>query len=99
MDLAQAAAVSCAAAGNAWRDGTYADHAALPVEVIAAVGEQLPRLAPRPRTLAADRRDRVLRRQQLSDVVSVTTGQGDRERDPVGVDDQVVLRAVGGQHT
>jgi hypothetical protein len=61
------------------------------VEVVAAVGEQLARLPSWAAGQAADWRDRVQQRQQLGDVVAVSPGQGDRERDAVGVDDQVVL--------
>ena len=42
---------------------------------------------------ASDGRDGVEQREQLGDVVAVAAGQGHRERDPMAVDDQVVLRA------
>lgn len=42
---------------------------------------------------AADRRDRVEQRQQLSDVVVVAPNQQDRERGAVPIGDQTVLRA------
>jgi hypothetical protein len=82
-----------AAAGDAWGDTAFAEHAAVLVEVVAAVGEELAGLAPGPAAPAEDRRNRVEQRKQLGDVVAVPAGQGDRERNPVGVDDQTILRA------
>jgi hypothetical protein len=49
--------------------------------------------AVRPTGLAPHRRDGVQQRQQLGDVVAVAAGDGDRERDPVGIGQQVVLGA------
>ncbi|GAB7101738.1 hypothetical protein JCM4814A_00520 [Streptomyces phaeofaciens JCM 4814] len=46
-----------------------------------------------PANPAADRRDRIEQRQQLSDVVAVAAGQQERERGAVPVGDQMVLRA------
>ena len=63
------------------------------VVVVAAVGEQLSGPAAGPPTPPADRWNGIHQRQQLSDVVPVPAGQGDRERDAVGVDDQVMLGA------
>ena len=61
------------------------------VEVIAAVGEQpLGALAGTPRP-AGYRPDGIEQRQQLCDVVAVPAGQADRQRDSVGVGDQMVL--------
>jgi hypothetical protein len=90
-DLAQPGAMRGAAAGDAWGDAALAQQAPVLVEVVAAVGEQLARLASRPPTQPTDRRDRVDQSQQLGDIVAVAAGQRDRERDAMGVDDQVVL--------
>jgi hypothetical protein len=52
----------------------------------AAVGRAIP-----------DRRDRIQQRQQLSDVVAMAAGQGDREWDAVGsvvADDQVPASSI-----
>jgi hypothetical protein len=56
-DFAQPGAVGDAAAGDARSDPPVAEQAAVLVEVVAAIGEQLARLAPGPATHAADRRD------------------------------------------
>ena len=82
-----------AAAGDAWGDAAGTEQAPVLVEVVAAVGEQLAGLAPGPPAQATDRLDGVEQRQQLSDVVTVSAAQGDRERNAVGLDDQMVLRA------
>ena len=92
-DLAQPGAMRDATAGDAWGDPSCPQEAAVLVEVVATVGEQLARLASRPPAQAADGWDRVQQWQWLGDVVAVATGQGDRERDAVRVDDQVVLGA------
>ena len=52
---AQAGAVCDAAAGDPWSDAPGAQLAAVFVVVVAAVGEQLPRLASWPAAQAADR--------------------------------------------
>jgi hypothetical protein len=61
--------------------------------VIAAVGDHEIGFLARPAALAGDRPavEVVEQRQQLGDVVAVAARQGDRERDPGGVDEQVVL--------
>jgi hypothetical protein len=64
--------------------------------VVAAVGEQLPRLASWPAAPAADRRHGVEQRDELGDVVAVAAGEGDRRRDAAGVADQMVLGAGTG---
>lgn len=61
--------------------------------VVATVSEELPRLPPRPASKSADRWNGVHQGQQLRDVVAVAAGEGDLQRDPVRVDDQVVLGA------
>ena len=90
---AQAGAVGHAAAGDAWGDAPGAQLAAVGVVVVAAVGEQLPRSPAGSPAPAPDRRDGIDQRDELGDVVAVAAGQADRERDPAGVADQVVLAA------
>jgi hypothetical protein len=92
-DLAQPGAVGGAAAGDARGDAAFAQQPAVLVVVGAAVGEQLPWSAPGSSASSPDGWDRVQQREQLGDVVPVACGQGDRERDAVGLDDQVVLGA------
>jgi hypothetical protein len=59
--------------------------------VLAAVGKDpLSALAGTTR-LAGDGADTVDQRQELGDIVAVPAGQGDRERYPARVGDQVVL--------
>jgi hypothetical protein len=58
-DLAQPGAMRYAAAGEAWGEAAFAEQAAVFVEVVAAVGEQLARLVPGSAAPAADRWDRV----------------------------------------
>jgi hypothetical protein len=90
---AQPGAMGDAAAGNARSDAALAKLAAVDVVVVAAVGEQLPRTTARPPASPPDRRHGVDQGDQPGDVIAVTTGEADRERDAAGVDDQVVLAA------
>ncbi len=57
---AQSGAVSDAAAGEAWRDAASSKDPPVLVVVVAAVGEQLPRLAQGPSAPAPDGRDRAI---------------------------------------
>jgi hypothetical protein len=59
--------------------------------VIATVGEQPLGAPSRTPGLAGDRADPVDQWQQLGDVVAMPAGQGDRERNPARVGDQVML--------
>lgn len=59
--------------------------------VIAAIGKQALGASSRPARLAGDRADTVDQRQELGDIVAIAAGQGDRERDPARVGDQMVL--------
>jgi hypothetical protein len=59
--------------------------------VIAAVGEQLPRAPARPAAQAADRWHGLDQRDELGDVVAVAAGEAERERDPAGLADQMML--------
>ena len=90
---AQPGAVRDAAAGDPRSDPALSELSAVDVVVIAAIGEQLPRSPAGPAAPAPDRRDGVNQRDELGDVVAVATGQADRERDPAGIADQVVLGA------
>ena len=79
------------AAGDAWGDAPGAELAAVGVVVVAAVGEQLTGLAPRPPAPATDGRHGLDQRDELGDVVAVAAGEGDGQRDAAGLADQVVL--------
>jgi hypothetical protein len=63
------------------------------VVVIAAIGEQPVGLSAWPSDLAGDRPAVKVfqQRDQLCDVVALSTGQGNRKRNAAGVDEQVVL--------
>jgi hypothetical protein len=88
---AQAGAVGDAAAGDAWGDAAGTKDPPVLVVVVAAVGEQLTRLAAGPATPTTNRWHRVQQREELRDVVAVVAGEGDRQRNAAGVADQVVL--------
>jgi hypothetical protein len=90
---AQAGAVCDPAAGDPRGDAPGAQPSAVDVVVVAAVGEQLPRLASRPATQTADRRNGIQQRDQLGDVVAVAAGQRDGQRDAAGVAEQMMLGA------
>lgn len=85
--------VCCAAASDHWCDPERSQQPAVLVVVIATVGQQPVGLLARAATLAfhwpavqiLEQRD------QLGDVVAVATGEGDRQRDAAGVDEQMVL--------
>jgi hypothetical protein len=59
--------------------------------VIAPVGEQPVGAPARSADLAGDRHDAVDQREELGDVVAVPACEGDRQRQPAGVGQQVVL--------
>ncbi len=82
-----------AAAGDAGRDAAGAQDAPVGVVVVAAVGEQLPRLAAGSAPAAADEWAGVQQRDELGAVVAVPAGEGHRQRDAAGVADQVVFAA------
>ena len=90
---AQPGAVGHAPAGDPRGDPASPQSAAVNVEVVAPVGEQLAWAAAGPATPSADGWHGVKQRHQLSDVVAVAAGQRDRERDAAGVADQMVLGA------
>lgn len=84
-------AVFCAPAGDHGLDLPFAQLPTVLIEVIATVGEESLSTPARPSTLACNRGDTIDKPQQLGDVVAVSAGQADRERNPVRVGDQVVL--------
>jgi hypothetical protein len=90
---AQAGAVGHAPAGDARSDSAGAELAAVDVVVVAAVSEQLPRSPTGAAAPAPDGRHGLDQRDELGDVVAVAAGEGDREWDPAGVADQMVLGA------
>ena len=63
------------------------------IKVIALVGEQDLWAVAWTAPPAPHGRDRIHQRQQLGDVVGVSAGQADREGNPAGVADEVVLAA------
>lgn len=92
---AEVGAVLGAALGDDGFDPARPEQPAVLVVVIAAIGEEAVGLAPRAAWLAGNRPgvQQFEQRDQLRDVVAIAAGQRDRERDPGGVDEQVVLGA------
>ncbi len=81
------------AAGDAVTDPARPEQAAVLVVVIAAVGQDDIGFLARPSDLAGDRGgvQQVQQRQKLGDVVAVAAGQRDGQRNPAGVDEQMVF--------
>jgi hypothetical protein len=77
-------------------DAALAELAAMAVVVVAAIGAEARRSAARPTDLAANRRDAVDERDQLSAVVAVAAGERPGKRDPCRVYEKVMLGAVSG---
>lgn len=94
--LAQSGPVGDAASRDHRLDTALPQQAAVLVEVVATIGIQVPGLTAGAYPPTTDRRDSVEQRQKLSDVVPVAAGEGDSERDPVAVDNQVVFGAGAG---
>lgn len=88
---AQPRSVVLTAPGDQRLDAAGPKLAAVLVVVIAPIGEQPIGAPARAADFAADRHDAVDQRQELSDVVAIATGQGDRQRKSAGVCQQVVL--------
>lgn len=88
---AQTRSVAFTAAGDQWLDAASPELAAVLVVVIASVSEQPIGALARAADLADDRDDAIDQRQELGDVVAVPTCKGDRQRQPAGVGQQVVL--------
>jgi hypothetical protein len=74
-------------------DPALPDEAAVLVVVVAAIGDQQLRAAPRAADAATDGRDTVEQLEQLGDVVSVAPGERPGQRDAAAVYEQVVLAA------
>lgn len=72
-------------------DAANPELAAVLVVVIAPVGEQPVWAVARATDPAGDRRDAIDQGQELGDVVAMSAGQGDCQRQPTGVCQQVVL--------
>lgn len=89
----QTGAVGDAAAGDEVRDVPGAQDAPVLVVVIASVGEDHVGFLSGATNLPGDRPgvQLVQQRDQLGHVVAVAAGQRNRQRDAVGVDEQVVL--------
>ena len=89
----EARAVSGASAGDPVGDPLRAQDAPVLVVVIAAVGDDQVGLLARPTDLSTHRAGGkgVQERHQLGDIVAVAAGQRDGQRDPRGIDQQVVL--------
>lgn len=88
---AQPRSVVLTAPGDQGFDAAGPELATVLVVVIAPVGEQPVGTPARAADLAGDRDDAVDQGQELGDVVAITAGQGDRQRQPAGVCQQVVL--------
>ena len=92
-DGAEARAVRGLAAGDDGRDAPLTDEPAVLVVVVTAVGHDLFGPLARSPEGAPYGWHRVDERDQLGDVVTVATGDREGERDPRGVDEEVVLRS------
>lgn len=91
--LAEAGAVRGLAARDHGRDPSSAEEPSVLVVVVASVGIDTVWSRAWPSDAALDRRHAVKQRDQLGDVVAVTAGNRERERDPGGIDQEVVLRS------
>jgi len=92
----QAGAVLGLAASDLGCDATPAELAPVLVVVVASIGRDTVGPPSRPTDLAAHGRDPVDERDQLGDIVAVAARDRPGERDPRGVDQEVVLRPVSG---
>ncbi len=77
-------------------DPTFPQQTAVLVEVVAAVGEQLPRPVTRSAGASLDVGYRVEQGQQLGDIVPVAAGEPDSQGGAMGIGDHMVLRARSG---
>ena len=91
---AEAGAVVGLAAGDLGRDRALPEQAPVLVVVVAAVGAETRWPAARGADQPAHRRHPVEQRDQLGDIVAVAAGERPGERDPAGVDQEVVLGAA-----
>ena len=93
---AEAGAVLDTTAGDHRGDAALAQHAAVLVVVVAAVGVDLAGTAQRPTAPTAQRWNGLDERDELGDVVAVPAGDRYGQRDTTGVGDQMVLGAGAG---
>ncbi len=91
--LAEAGAVLCLAARDHGLDAAIANESAVLVVVVAAVSDYAVGPPPGPADGAAHRRHLVEQRDQLGDVVAVAARDREGERDPAGVDQEMVFRS------
>jgi hypothetical protein len=91
--VAQSGAVLGLAARDLGFDATPPELLAVPLGVVAAIGEEPVGSSPGPPDTAAHRRDQIDKRQQLGDVVAVRAGQRPRQREAAAVCQEVVLGA------
>jgi len=91
--LAEAGAVCGLAARDHGRDPALPEQPPVLVVVVASVGIDTVWSRARPADAAFDRGHAVEQRDQLGDVVAVAAGDRVRERDPRGVDQEVVFRS------
>jgi hypothetical protein len=92
----EAGAVGGAPAGDDRSDAAPAHQAAVLVVVVGAVAEHLYGAPSGPAEAATERAHRVDQGHQLGDIVAVAAGERHRQRDPRGLDQQVVLGAQTG---
>lgn len=89
----QSAAMSGAASGDVRHDPASAQKIAVRLGVISAVGVETARTLSRAARDSPHRRNCVEQRDQLRNVVAVSSGQEHGQRDAVSVGEQVVLAA------
>jgi len=89
---AQAGAVLSLAARDLGLDPALPEQPTVLVVVVPSVRGDTVGAAPRAADAATHRRDTVDERDQLGDVVAVTAGERPGEREPSGVDEEMVLR-------
>lgn len=89
----QPGAIRCSTTSDHRCDPERSQQPTVLVVVIASVGQQPIGLVAWPANLAGDRPAAQIleQRDQLGDVVAVATGQGDRQGDAAGVDEQMML--------
>ena len=93
---AEPGAVRGLAACDLGFDPAPSELATVAVVVVAAVGRHSLGPSPWSADLAAHRRDTIDERDQLGDVVAVAARERPGERDPGGIDQEVMLRPVSG---
>src|SRR5262249_19652420 len=91
---AKAAAVRCAAFSNHRNDFALPEFLTMTLRVVSPVSLNTFRPPAWTSRFAGNWWNRIHQRQQLSDVMPVATGQQDRQRDTVGICDQMMLAAA-----